>query len=322
MKQTMIGALGVICALSAAPAFAQGTYPSKAVRVVVPYPAGGTTDIVARIVAQKLAATWGRQVLIDNRAGAGGNIGKEIAARATPDGYTLLMAGVSYAINPSLYKNCPYDPRTDFAPITQIASTPQILEVHPALPVSSVKQLIAVAKSRPGQLLYGSAGSGTTLHLSAELFNAMAGVKMTHVPYKGVTAALVDLMAGEVQVIIDSLPASLPYVKAGRVKGLAVTSAARAAAVPDLPTISEAGVKGYEATSWYGFFAPAQTPADVLKKLQADAVTAIRAPDVQAQLQKAGADPIANTSEQFATVLQQELAKWAKVVQISGARVD
>ena len=322
MNKTIIGALGVIGALSAAPAFAQGAYPTKAVRVVVPYPAGGTTDIVARIVAQKLSTTWSRQVLIDNRAGAGGNIGKEIVARSAPDGYTLLMAGVSYAINPSLYKKTPYDPRTDFAPITQIASTAQILEVHPALPVSSIKQLIALARAKPGQLLYGSAGSGTTLHLSAELFNSMAGIKMTHVPYKGVTAALVDLMAGEVQVIIDSLPASLAYVKAGRVKGLAVTSATRATAVPDLPTISESGVKGYEATSWYGFFAPAQTPPDVLKKLNADAVAAIRASDVQAQLQKAGADPIANSSEQFAAVLQQELAKWAKVVQISGARVD
>lgn len=320
--RTITGVLGVICPLFVAPAFAQSGYPAKPVRVIVPYPAGGTTDIVARVVAAKLAATWGRQVVIDNRAGAGGNIGKEIAARSAPDGYTLLMAGVSYAINPSLYKNPPYDPRSDFAPVTQVASTAQILEVHPALPVSSVKQLIAVAKAKPGELLYGSAGSGTTLHLSAELFNSMAGVKMTHVPYKGVTAALVDLMAGEVQVIIDSLPASLPYVKANRLKGLAVTSAARAAAVPDLPTISESGVKGYEATSWYGLFAPAQTPQDVLKKLQADAVAAIRAPDVQAQLHKAGADAIANSPEQFAAVLQQELAKWAKVVRISGARVD
>jgi len=324
MKQLAQAAPAVIVLLGAMiahPVNAQG-FPNRPVRVIVPYPAGGTTDIVARVVAQKLSSVWGRQVIIDNRAGAGGNIGKEIAARSAPDGYTLLMSGVSYAINPSLYKKIPYNPQTDFLPITQIASTPQILEVHPSLPVRSVKELIALARSKPGELFYGSAGSGTTLHLSAELFNSMAKVKMTHVPYKGVTAALADLMSGQVQVVIDSQPSSLPHIRSGKLKALAVTSAKRAVALPELPTLAEAGVAGYEATSWYGAFAPAGTPPDVMKKLESDLVALLKTQDLQGQLLAQGAEPIGNTAEQFADVLKGELAKWAKVVQSSGARVD
>ena len=321
LRATALAILGA-CAASACPPSHSQSFPSRPVRVVVPYPAGGTTDIVARVLAQKLSAVWGRQVVVDNRAGAGGNIGKEIAARAPADGYTILMSGVSFTINPSLYKKIPYDPIADFLPITQVASTPQILEVHPALPANSVKELIALARSRPGQLFYGSAGSGTTLHLSAELFNSMTGVKMTHVPYKGVPAALIDLMAGQVQVIFDSQPSSLPYIKAGKLKGLAVTSATRAVALPDLPTLAQAGVAGYEATSWYGTFVPTGTPPDIYKKLETDLMAVIRMPDVQSQLLVQGAEPIGGTSEQFARVLKDELAKWARVVQTSGARVE
>ena len=320
-KRTAFYTLGACTMLLGSAVYSQ-SFPSRPVRIVVPYPAGGTTDIVARVVAQKLSMVWGRQVVVDNRAGAGGNIGVENAARSSADGYTILMAGVSYTINPSLYKKIPYDPVNDFLPITQVASTPQILEVHPALPVNSVKELISLARSRPGQLFYGSAGSGTTLHLSAELFNSMTSVKMTHVPYKGVTAALMDLMSGQVQVVIDSQPSSLPYIKAGKLKGLAVTSAKRAVAVPDVPTLSEAGVPGYEATSWYGAFAPAGTPPDVLKKIETDFIAVIKMPDVQNQLLVLGAEPIGNTAEQFARVIKEELAKWAKVVHTSGARVD
>jgi tripartite-type tricarboxylate transporter receptor subunit TctC len=319
-KATVAGMFAV-WALCCAPGYSQ-PFPSKTVRVIVPYPAGGTTDIVARVVAQKLSSVWGRQVVIDNRAGAGGNIGKEIAARSPADGYTILMSGVSFAINPGLYKKIPYDPENDFLPITQVASTPQILEVHPSLPANSVKELIALARARPGQLFYGSAGSGTTLHLSAELFDSMTGIKMTHVPYKGVTAALMELMSGQVQVIFDSQPSSLPYIKAGKLKGLAVTSAKRAVALPELPTIMEAGVPGYEATSWYGTFVPAGTAQDIYSRLQTDFMSVIRMPEVQSQLLAQGAEPVGGTPEQFAKLIREELAKWAKVVKTSGARVD
>ena len=321
VKMTLFGILVDGAVLAGSAAWSQ-PFPSRTVRIVVPYPPGGTTDIVARVVAQKLASVWGRQVVVDNRAGAGGNVGVENAARSAADGYTILVAGVSYAINPSLYKSVPYDPVNDFLPVTQVASTPQILEVHPALPVKSVRELIALARRQPGKLLYGSAGNGTTLHLSAELLNAMTGVKMTHVPYKGVTAALLDLMSGQIQVVIDSQPSSLPYIRAGKLKGLAVTSAKRAVAVPDLPTLAEAGVPGYEATSWYGAFVPAATPPDVARKIEADFIAVIKMPDVQNQLVVQGAEPIGNTREQFTGALREEFAKWAKVVRASGAQVD
>ncbi|HEX4329228.1 MAG TPA: tripartite tricarboxylate transporter substrate binding protein [Burkholderiales bacterium] len=312
----------ILCAWSCSGIAADAPYPSRPVRLVVPYPPGGTTDIVARLVGQKLSKTWGREIWIDNRAGAGGNIGVDNVAHSPADGYTLLMSGVSFAINPGLYKKLPFDPLADFAPITQVASTPEILEVHPGLPVNSVKELVALARKEPGKLFYGSAGAGTTLHLSGALFNIMAGTTMTHVPYKGVSAALVDLISGQVQMIIDSQPSSLPYIKAGKLKALAVTTSRRALALPDLPTVAESGVPGYEATSWYGAFAPAGTPPEIMKKLEADFTAAIKSPDLQAELVNQGAEPIGGTRAQFAKTLKSEMAKWAKVVKVSGAQVD
>jgi tripartite-type tricarboxylate transporter receptor subunit TctC len=317
-----IFALALAGGLSGIPVFAQ-TYPAKPVRVVVPFAAGGTTDIVTRILAQRMEAIWGQQLIVDNRPGAGGNIGSEIVARSPADGYTLLMATVAtHGINASLYRKIPYDPVGDFAPITLVASTPSVLMLHPSIPAGSVKELIALAKANPGQLNFGSSGNGSSHHLAGELFDSMAGVKMTHVPYKGTAAALIDLLGGRIQLTFDTLPSAMPYVKGGKLKAIAVTSAKRTRSLPDLPTIAEAGVPGYEVTSWYGLLAPAGTPADIVRKLNADFVRAIRIPEVSEKMIEAGAEPVANTPEQFAEFIRSELKKWAIVVQGSGARVD
>jgi tripartite-type tricarboxylate transporter receptor subunit TctC len=317
-----IFALVLAGGLSGIPVFAQ-TYPAKPVRVVVPFAAGGTTDIVTRILAQRMEAIWGQQLIVDNRPGAGGNIGSEIVARSPADGYTLLMATVAtHGINASLYRKIPYDPVGDFAPITLVASTPSVLMLHPSIPAGSVKELIALAKANPGQLNFGSSGNGSSHHLAGELFDSMAGVKMTHVPYKGTAAALIDLLGGRIQLTFDTLPSAMPYVKGGKLKAIAVTSAKRTRSLPDLPTIAEAGVPGYEVTSWYGLLAPAGTPADIVRKLNADFVRAIRIPEVSEKMIEAGAEPVANTPEQFAEFIRSELKKWAIVVQGSGARVD
>jgi tripartite-type tricarboxylate transporter receptor subunit TctC len=313
-----------VLALAASLASAQSTsFPSKSVRVVVPFAAGGTTDIVTRILAQRLSESWGQQMIVDNRAGAGGNIGSEIVAKASADGYTVLMATVAtHGINASLYKEIPYDPVKDFAPVTLVASTPSVLMLNPSIPASSVKELIVLAKAKPKQLNFGSPGNGSSHHLAGELFNSMAGVQMVHVPYKGTAAALVDIMAGQIQLTFDTLPSAMPYVKAKRLKALAVTSAARTRSLPDLPTVSESGVPGYEVTSWYGALVPVGTPQDVIRRLNADFVRTIRIPEVTEKMVEAGADPVANSPEQFAAFIQAELKKWAKVVQASGARVE
>jgi tripartite-type tricarboxylate transporter receptor subunit TctC len=317
-----IFALMLAGGLYSLPGFAQ-TYPAKPVRVVVPFAAGGTTDIVTRILAQRMEQIWGQPLIVDNRPGAGGNIGSEIVARSPADGYTLLMATVAtHGINASLYRKIPYDPVGDFAPVTLVASTPSVLMLHPSIPAGSVKELIALAKANPGQLNFGSSGNGSSHHLAGELFDSMAGVKMTHVPYKGTAAALVDLLGGRIQLTFDTLPSAMPYVKGGKLKAIAVTSAKRARSLPDLPTIAEAGVPGYEVTSWYGLLAPAGTPPDIVRKLNADFVRAIRIPEVTEKMIEAGAEPVANTPEQFAQFIRSELKKWAIVVQDSGARVD
>jgi len=305
------------------PTISAQPYPAKPVRVVVPFAAGGTTDIVTRILAQRLTENWGQQLIVDNRAGAGGNIGSEIIATSPPDGYSILMATVAtHGINASLYKKIPYDPIKDFSPITLVASTPSVLMVNPSVAANSVKQLISLAKAKPGQLNFGSPGNGSSHHLAGELFDSMAGVKMAHIPYKGTAAALIDLMAGQIQLTFDTLPSAMPYVKAKKLKALAVTSTKRTRSLSDLPTVSEAGVPGYEVTSWYGALAPAGTPTDIVKKLNADFVRTIHIPQVTEKMIEAGADPVANTPEQFAAFIRSELKKWAKVVQDCGARVD
>jgi tripartite-type tricarboxylate transporter receptor subunit TctC len=298
-------------------------YPDKPIRMVVPFPAGGTTDILARAVAQKLSESLGQQVIVDNKPGAGGNIGAQEVARSAPDGYTLVMGTVgTHAINPSLYKKMPYDHVKDFAPVSLVASVPNLLVVHPSVPVNSVKELIAYAKANPGKLNFASSGNGTSIHLSGELFKTMTGVQMTHVPYKGSAPAVTDLLGGQVQVMFDNMPSALPHAKAGKLKPLAVTSAKRFPGTPDIPTMAESGVPGYEASSWFGVLAPAGTPKEIVNKLSTEIAKALKTPEMKKKLEEQGAEAVGSTPEEFAAHIKAETAKWAKVVKESGATVD
>ena len=303
-------------------AYAHAQYPAKQVRLVVPFPPGGGTDTLARIYGQKLGEGLGQQVIIDNRPGAGTNIGAEIAAKSAPDGYTALMGNIAHAINVTLYTKLSYDLTKDFAPVALLASTPNILVVHPSIPVKSVKELIALARSRPGQLDYASSGSGSSSHLAAELFSNMAGVKMTHIPYKGGGPAVIALTGGQVSVGFATTPSVIGHIKTGKMRGLAVTTAQRSLSTPDLPTISEAGVPGYEAGTWYGLLVPAATSKDIVARLHAESVKALKQPDVKERLDAAGFEIIGSTPEHFGAFIRTEIDKWAKVVKASGARAD
>jgi tripartite-type tricarboxylate transporter receptor subunit TctC len=313
--------LGGACALAAAGAFAQG-YPAKPVKVVVPYPPGGPTDIVARVVSQKLAEQTGQQFLVENRAGAGGNIGAEAVARAPADGYTLLVATTAHAINPSLFKSLGYDLQKDFAPVSQLTGGPLVIVVNPSLPAKSVQELIALAKSKPGKLNFASSGNGQSTHLSAELFSSMAGIKMNHVPYKGSAPALTDVIGGQADLMFDTMLSAMPQVKTGKLRALAVTSAARSPAAPDLPTVAESGLPGYAAIAWNGLLAPAGTPKDVVAKLNAELKKTLETADVKERFAAQGFAAAWSPPEQYAAFIQSELAKWAKVVKASGATLD
>ena len=315
-------ALGGMLACLASSVLAQA-YPNHAIRLVVPFPAGGTTDILARAVGQKLTESLGQSVVVDNRPGAGGNIGADIVAKSAPDGYTLLMGTVgTHAINPSLYTKMPYDHVKDFVPVVLVAGVPNVLVVNPSVPVQSVADLIKLAKSKPGEINFASSGAGTSIHLSGELFKAMAGVDMTHVPYKGSAPALTDLIGGQVQLMFDNLPSALPQIKAGKLRAIAVTSLKRAPVLPDVPTIAESGLPGFEASSWFGVLAPAGTPAPVVAKLNAEVNKWLQSPDAREQLLAQGAVAAGGTPEQFAAHIRTETEKWAKVVKASGAKVD
>ena len=315
-------AVGIFFALVTALAHAQ-TYPTKPIRLVVPFPPGGATDILARDVAQKLTEAWGQSVIVDNRPGAGGNIGSELVAKSAPDGYTLEMGTVgTHAINASLYAKMPYDHVKDFTPVILVAGVPNVLVVNPAVPANSVAELVAYAKANPGKLNFASSGNGTSIHLSGELFKVMAGVQITHIPYKGSAQALQDLLAGQVQLMFDNLPPSLPQIKAGKLRALAVTSATRAPALPDVPTLAESGLPGFEASSWFGILAPAGTPAPIVAKLNAEIAKYLATPEAKEKLLKQGANPAGGTPEDFAKHIAAETAKWAKVVKDSGAKID
>ena len=298
-------------------------YPDKPIRVIVPVPAGGTPDVVARTVAPGLSSLLGQQLVIDNRGGAGGLIGVELAARAIPDGYTLLFSSPgALTILPHLKQQVPYDTLRDFAPISLVSIGPFLLITHPSVPVKTVKELIALAKAEPGKLNYASAGNGVANHLAMELFKSMAGVNITHVPYKGAPQAVTDLIGGNVDVMFNSIAPVLPQIKAGRLRLLGIASAKRSPQLPDTPTISEAGVPGFEAVNWFGLFAPAKTPQPIIARLNAAVVKVVRAPETRMQFEIQGTDPVASSPAEFAVFIRQDLEKYAKIVKLSGAKVD
>lgn len=298
-------------------------YPSKMVRMVVPFPAGGSTDLVARNLAQRLSELWGQSVVVENRAGVAGVTGSDYVAKATADGYTLLVGSLStHAVAPSLYGKLPYDPVRDFAHLTELVAIPNAVSVHPSIPVRSVKELVALAKARPGQLNYASNGTGTSNHLATELFKVRAGITLFHVPYKGSGPAMIDLLGGHISMMLDVVMTSQPHIKTGRIHGIATTGLARSAVLPELPTVAESGYPGFEAIVWLGFFGPAGLPKELAAKLNADAVSVLNSAKTKAVLNEQGWDVVANSQSQFTTRIRDEIVKWRKVVQDSGAKVD
>lgn len=303
--------------------FAQEAWPSKPIRLVIPFPPGGATDILGRMVAQELNKALGVSVIAENRAGAGGNIGAEAVARSAPDGYTLLMGTIgTQSINQSLYPRLSFDPIKDLTPVTLVATVPNVLVVHPSVPANNVKELIALAKSRPGKLNYGSSGNGSSVHLSGELFKSMTGTFMTHIPYRGSAPAVADLLAGQLDLMFDNLPSVIAHIKSGKLRALGVTSPKRSPSLPDLPTIAESGVPGYDATSWFCLVAPAGTPAPIISRVQQIVAKSLGAPEIREKLLTLGAEGVGNTPEAFGQFIKAESVKWAKVVKVSGAKID
>ena len=325
MLTTISTASFLLAMLAVQTAFAADaqSYPTKPVRMVIPFPAGGTTDILGRVAAQKLSEALGQQVIPDNRPGASGNIGTEQVAKAPPDGYTLLTApGSTLTIHPSLYPKLGFDPLKDFAPITILAGVPNLLVVHPSLPARNVKELIGLAKAKPDALNYASTGAGQSTHLSMELFKSMAGVKIVHVPYKGSAPAVTDLLGGHVPMMFDNMPSALPHVKAGKLRALGVSTAKRSSTAPDVPTVAESGLPGFDVTVWFAMLAPAATPRDILERLHRVIVKALQAGDVRERLASQGAEAVGNTPEQFTAQMKTDLVKWAKVVQAANIKLD
>jgi tripartite-type tricarboxylate transporter receptor subunit TctC len=320
MRRYGLALLACACVAGAAPA---QEYPAKPIRLIVPFPPGGGNDTIARLMGQKLAPVLGQQLLVDNRPGAGGTIGAELAAKSPPDGYTLFLAGVaSHGINPNLRKKLPYDPVRDFHGVSLIASAPLLVVVHPSLPVNSVKQLVALAKNKPKSINYASNGPGSSSHLAVEMFDMMTGTRMMHIPYKGVALALTDLMSGQVQLAFSSAVTMLPQVKAGKLRAIAMTGAKRSQAIPDIPTVAEAGVPGYETGSWYGIVAPAKTPRPVIERLSREIGAATRSQEITGKLVEEAVIPIGSTAEEFDAHIKRELARWAKVIARAGIRED
>lgn len=297
-------------------------YPSKPVRIVVPYGPGGITDRLARMVGQRLSATWGEPVIIENRPGAGTNLGSELVANANADGHTLLWAGIANTVGPALYAKLPYDPIKDFAWVTNIAKVPVLLVSHPSFPARNAKELIKLAKAKPGTLAFGTAGIATSGHLAGELFKTAAGVDMTHVPYKGSSQALIDNLSGQVPLYFGAMASPMPHVKSGRLRAIAVTTLKRSSALPDVPTLDEQGLKGFETATWYGVAAPAGAPKEIIKKLHAEIVRIIKLPEVRERLASEGADFVGDTPEELTAFVKSEIAKWAKVVKQAGMKVN
>ena len=324
-RRLAVAFFAVIIAAGATPlVIAAGeAYPSRPIRLVVPFPPGGPLDVVARAIGQKLTDAWGQPVIIDNRPGAGGNIGADLVAKSAPDGYTILEGALStHAVNVSLYSKMPYDPIRDFAPITLVAVTPNVLVLNPSVPANSVQELIAYAKAHPGKLSFGSGSNGSAGHLAGEAFKTEAGVDMVHIPYKGGAPAMQALLAGDTQLMFDNLSNSTPQLKAGKIKALAVTTAKRSALAPELPTLAEAGLPGFDIYTWWGFMAPAGTPKEIIAKWNAEVTRILVTPEMKAFFAQQGAEPAPTSPEEFSALIRREITKYAKIVKDSGAKVD
>ena len=322
-RRAVLGAIALAATATLPLGAAAPHYPTKPITMVVPFAAGGTTDILARLVGQHLSTELGQPVVVENKAGAGGNIGAAFAAKAAADGHTLFMGTVgTHAINAALYKKLPYDPIKDFAPLTRVAMVPNLLVAHPSQPFKTVQEMIAYAKANPGKINFGSPGNGASPHLSGELFKSMTKVDMVHVPYKGSAPAVSDLLGGQISIMFDNLPSVIPHVRGGKLRAIAISTAKRSADLPDVPTIAEAGVPGYEATSWFGLFAPAATPAPVLAKISTALGKVLANAEVKKKIDDQGGEPANETPAQFADFIQKESQKWGKVVKESGASLD
>ena len=304
------------------PAFAQDAWPTKPLRLILPFPPGGGTDILGRLIAERLSAGLGQAVIAENRGGAGGNVGAEAAARSAPDGYALVLVAPSLAISPSLYSKINYDPVKDFAPISLVATVPNVMVTQPALPAQNLVEFIQYARAKPGALNFGSGGAGTSNHLAGELFNIVTGVKLVHVPYKGVNLAMQDVLAGHVHLVFIGIPAAAPHVKSGKLRALAVVAPRRSPALPDVPTVSEAGLHNFDVTTWYGILAPAGTPKNIITRLNGELVKIMNSPEMKEKLAATGTDPLTSTPDEFADYIKREMAKWADVIKRAGVKAD
>jgi len=303
-------------------ASAQDSYPSRPVRFILPFPPGGGTDILGRLISERLSANLGQPVVVENRGGAGGNVGAEAAARSSPDGYTIVLCAPSLAISPTLYSKLNYDPVKDFAPISLVATVPNVMVTHPSVQAQTLEEFIVLARSRPGAMNFGSGGSGTSNHLAGELFNIVTGTKLVHIPYKGVNLAMQGLLAEQVHLVFIGVPPAAPHIKAGRLRALALVTPQRSSALPEVPTVAEAGLKDFEVTTWYGVLAPAGTPRPIVMRLNAELVKIMHAPDTKERLAGMATDPLTSTPEEFAAYLKQEIAKWGDVVRRANLKAD
>jgi tripartite-type tricarboxylate transporter receptor subunit TctC len=317
-------ALGGLAGTLAAPALvrAQGTYPNRPVRYINPYPAGGPTDTLSRLFCARMSELTGQQWIVENRGGAGGNVGAEAAARSAPDGYTIVLVAPTLAISPSLYSKLSYDPVKDFAPVSLVATVPNVMVTNPSVPAATLGEFIRLAKTRPGEMNFGSGGSGTSNHLAGELFNIVAGVKLVHVPYKGVNLAMNDVLSGRVQLVFIGVPAAAPHIKAGKLRALALVAPRRSGVLPEVPTAAEAGLPNFEVTTWYGILAPAGTPRGVVARLNTELVKAMHAPEMKDKLDAMATDPVTSTPEEFADLIKREIAKWGAVVREARLTAD
>jgi len=317
--RTVIAAFLVLLSVTA---YGQDSWPSRPVRFILPFPPGGGTDILGRLIAERLSAGLGQPVVIENRGGAGGNVGAEAAARSSPDGYTIVLVAPSLAISPTLYSKINYDPVKDFAPVSLVATVPNVMITQASLPVQNLQEFIAFAKAKPGALNFGSGGAGTSNHLAGELFNIVTGAKLVHIPYKGVNLAMQDVLAGNVHLVFIGIPAAAPHIKAGKLRALALVAPQRSSALPEVPTVAEAGLRDFEVTTWYGVLAPAGTPRNVVTRLNAELGKIMHSPELKEKLAATGTEPLTSTPEEFADYIKREIAKWGEVVRKAGVKAD